>query len=367
MTTERNALTGRILKRLLVAMAVTLVLLTGFSVCANEASRGGVVTILGDSLFDNNGKGGLIFGDWLEAQGIYDTVYNHAFEGSGFGNTFTYRKGYSTYDLLTKSGDLPDHETSYEEIREHIAESDYIYVSAGGNDIMSEYLYGGQTINGIKNQPEDKLKKKVKQCFEKINELNPNAIIFLQEPSDIEHAMKEGGAVVGGEIPMDIMLKASKAYNQISQAVAEADANILINEHFINDFSYHTLDGLHPQASSANMAYYNVVYGQYRDKKMNEILITIDNGTPDEDDLKNAVSCVKNNLLAFDAKLVVATKHGDSDVAIQTADRSTYANVHYAYQFMDMSQAKKNGKIIVNLVGISDKNVEIQKYAIDAE
>lgn len=264
--------------------------------------RRGTAVVFGDSYFENP-TAGYDFGDWLANQGAYNTVYNHAYEGSGFGNTYQYRSGYSLYELLisgSATGQTPDGKTNYADIRQHVREADAIYIHLGGNDVFSQ----GGKLAEVK--VENDLQNKVKLCLEKINEFNNHAVIYYALPGTVSEYATMKKAIVpsvcdDGE-PYDKLLR--RIYS-IQIAVAKSDANVVISKSKGSDFAYRMYDDtLHYTKECAEIFFDRLLYGDYGTKYITDFYINAPNDVTSETDASTISGLITDGIVANTPKLV---------------------------------------------------------------
>lgn len=268
---------------------------------AKVVPRSGTAVVFGDSYF-NNPTVGYEFGDWLANQGVYNTVYNHAYEGTGFGNTYQYRSGYSLYELLisgSATGKTPDGKTNYADIRQHVREADAIYIHLGGNDVFSQ---GGKFAEV---KVENDLQNKVKLCLEKINELNDHGIIYYALPGTVsEYATMKKSIVPSvcddGE-PYDKLLR--RIYS-IQIAVAKSDANVVISKSKGSDFAYRMDNTLHYTKECAEIFFDRLLYGDYGTKYITDFYINAPNNVTSETDVSTISGLITDGIVANTPKLV---------------------------------------------------------------
>ena len=264
----------------------------------------GTAVVFGDSYF-NNPTVGYEFGDWLANQGVYNTVYNHAYEGSGFGNTYQYISGYSLYELLisgSATGKTPDGKTNYADIRQHVREADAIYIHLGGNDVFSQ----GGKLAEVK--VENDLQNKVKLCLEKINEFNNHAVIYYALPGTVSEYATMKKAIVpsmcdDGE-PYDKLLR--RIYS-IQIAVAKSDANVVISKSKGSDFVYRMGDTLHYTKECAEIFFDRLLYGDYGTKYITDFYINAPNDVTSETDVSTISGLITDGIVANTPKLAYCT------------------------------------------------------------
>lgn len=230
-------------------LPVTISTVTGGSGSLNN----GTAVVFGDSLFDNENVG-YNFADYLRNTRLYDAVYDHAKNGSGFGNT----AGNSSYQLSLLVQD-PD-------IQEEITNAKAIYMSLGFNDMATA---SGATP-GV---TEDHLAEKIQSVFDTINELNPSVTIYFlcaydtkmfatliaQCPSNDADALLPRVPWMTKGMSRDLLW-----YGQLIEGeLCIAKGNILQCNIFTTFLINDSPDGLHPSAENYPALFHEVVYGGY--------------------------------------------------------------------------------------------------------
>lgn len=277
--------------------------------------------ILGDSYFDNR-DAGITFGDWLEGEHIYKTVYNYAIGGTGFGYTYDYTVGCSLYELLISgTGTVPIlNEVAYEELRNNIKKADIIYIHLGGNDVTSTVL--------ANNTKETDLLNKIKACFNKLNELNPNATIYYTPFLNINliSIMNETGLY-----SKDVSILTTKLLYDIMLGVADNNANILVNSETSSHYIYNRIeDGLHPDIISSKLMYNNIVHGYYKNKKLNCFMAIFQNDMMSNEDIALMEYIISNNLINEKNITLWTIPYDDNQVYFNEVPCRAYSGKSYS-------------------------------------
>lgn len=260
---------------------------------SHDASRHGTAVVFGDSYF-NNPIVGYEFGDWLAENGPYETVYNHAYEGSGFGDTFQYRQGCSLYELLISgTGTTPDGKTAYEDIRQHVSEADVIYIHLGGNDFLSAVSSG--FVAPILEESD--VRSKVRSVFNEINRLNDHAVIYCIPAMTLEQLAQGTQTKLGFGDTDEGWLNRLKAVRDVYVGIAESDANVYIAEQGLDSLVYkRTADGMHPTKEAADIAFQQILNMKYRNKLLREMLVVVDATLAPDSDEKAWTQTVRKDL-----------------------------------------------------------------------
>lgn len=299
-----------------------------------KMDKRGTAVVFGDSFF-NNESVGYEFGDWLSTLGMYNTIYNYAYEGTGFGNTYAYRKGYSLYELLQDSS-----------IRSAVAEADVIYIHLGGNDAIAR-----TEISGLAERlDENDLQTKVESCFSTIYGLNPDVLIHYICPFTIR-TMITYNLTSSGYTVADVLAQIN-VLQTIRRAIAKSPGNILIMERTSSEFVCETADGMHPTVAATNCAFSAIVYGNYIPKKMTEeIVLTDSNNNPYEGAWEQIATDENSGLWAPEMRLFVTPV--SEDIAYNEASAKAYSGAPYSFHM----QFIVSNVLVIYIVTVSGGNV----------
>lgn len=293
--------------------------------------------VFGDSYFENRESANYAFGDWLKDQNIYSQVFDYAYEGTGFGNTYEYTKGHNLYELI--KGTYSGTAALSAEICEKIALTDDIFIHIGGNDILS---HSGM-FDGLNPIAENNLAEKIKEIFDKIYILNPNATIYYIIPYRINMMSSVTDNTQWSALPAALRVYLIQQMQIIRRTIADCDNNIFISDFTLSDFIYHFNNDtdFHPNKASAYFAYKKIINGNYLNKKMNEIVIFANEANqPALYDLRQAIDDFTNNRLTIENDMslfmipIVTQDNVPNGMYINELKRFTYGNIFYSFYML---------------------------------
>lgn len=314
--------------------------------------------VIGDSFFDGThfpSGTQYDFGEYLEAENIYTTVYNFGRAGAGFG---------ANESNIKLSAMLQE-----TEVINAIQNSDIMYLHLGGNDLV--------TASGVTSvTPETNILDVVRSELTTIYGINPNITIYFMPAADTNDLLSDvwipatvnQEGMVGTIAPREAFRVMATQY-QIDLAIAASDLNIMrFHTSAAHLITQRRTSDIHPTKQAAEIMFHEFIYGDYVrayvPAEVNDIMNVF---IPSSENtwINNALSSLskKDAFSEFTYPIYSFMKQGDDYILmVVSTNRSYYGNNNsmMAYDFT-------NKKFVAMTTDPSTKTITAEMYPLNIQ